>query len=372
MNLSFLRIFFLLLCTTLTTIVSGTAFGSFEPLHLITGSLFGLILGFTILSLEILFKKAHLKSFNVAILGLFLGYMMSEVIFLTFQSATLYLPLPKEIFAFSRLFVLLSSLYLGLVLTAKASKEVALHLPFIQLQTNHSKNQQFIIDSSTLADPRIVDVASTGVFNSLLIIPKFLLKDLQAQTGNFDDTVKNKAVKSLEAIKKLEEISNLNLRYEDTDFADAKDSFDKVVQLANYTKNNILTADINKIKHSKIDDSLLILSLHSLSNALKPTTQTGENLSIKIQRYGKEPRQGIGYLEDGTMVVINGGGDFIGETIKAHVLSVKHRASGRMIFTNISPDHHALENTPTTPDYSSPSQEENFSKSQNPKDYFLV
>ena len=81
-------------------------------------------------------------------------------------------------------------------------------------------------------------------------------------------------------------------------------------------------------------EGIRIINIHSLSNALKPLMQAGEFIKIKMQRYGKEPRQGVGYLDDGTMVVVNGGGNYIGETIDAKVLSVKHTTSGRMIFCN--------------------------------------
>jgi uncharacterized protein YacL len=84
-------------------------------------------------------------------------------------------------------------------------------------------------------------------------------------------------------------------------------------------------------------EGVRVINLHTLSNALKPLMQAGEHIKIKIQRYGKEPRQGVGYLEDGTMVVVNGGGEYIGEIIDAKVLSVKHTSSGRMIFCN-APD----------------------------------
>src|ERR1044072_7233269 len=96
---------------------------------------------------------------------------------------------------------------------------------------------------------------------------------------------------------------------------------------------NIITSDINRIQQASIE-GVRIINIHLLSNALKPLTQAGEFINIKIQRYGKEPRQGVGYLDDGTMVVVNGGAEFIGETIKAQVLSVKHTSSGRMIFCN--------------------------------------
>ncbi len=107
----------------------------------------------------------------------------------------------------------------------------------------------------------------------------------------------------------------------------------KLLHLARLLDASIITADLNKIQQSSAE-GVRIINIHGLSNALKPITQNGELLNIKIQRYGKEPRQGVGYLDDGTMVVVNGGAEYIGDTIKAQVLSVKHTSSGRMIFCN--------------------------------------
>jgi uncharacterized protein YacL len=116
-----------------------------------------------------------------------------------------------------------------------------------------------------------------------------------------------------------------------------KELASKIIRLGRLLDANILTADAGKIQSSAVEGVRLI-NLHALSNALKPLMQTGEQIRVKIQRYGKEPRQGVGYLEDGTMVVVNGGGSYIGETIDAIVLSVKHTSSGRIIFCN-APDH---------------------------------
>ena len=148
-----------------------------------------------------------------------------------------------------------------------------------------------------------------------------------------DDQTKIKAKRCIETLKKLEDIPTLELRYNDTDFPEIKDQTSKLFRLARLLDANILTADISRVQSASIE-GIKIINLHTLSNALKPLMQAGEQIKIKIQRYGKEPRQGVGYLEDGTMVVVNGGGDFIGETIDAQVLSVKHTSSGRMIFCN--------------------------------------
>lgn len=167
-----------------------------------------------------------------------------------------------------------------------------------------------------------------------LVIPRFLIKDLYAQAEVSDENSKAKAKRSLEVVKKLEALPDLELRYNDTDFPEVKDPMTKMIRLARLIDANILTADISRVQMAAIE-GVRIINLHTLSNALKPLMQAGENIKIKIQRYGKEPRQGVGYLDDGTMVVVNGGGQFIGEVVDAQVLSVKHTTSGRMIFCNV-------------------------------------
>jgi uncharacterized protein YacL len=166
-----------------------------------------------------------------------------------------------------------------------------------------------------------------------LVLPRFLIKDLYIQAEAQDEVSRSKAKRSLEIAKKLEAVPGLDLRYNDTDFPDVKDPMSKMVRLARLLDANIITADISRVQMAAIE-GVRVINLHTLSNALKPLMQAGEHIKIKIQRYGKEPRQGIGYLEDGTMVVVNGGGEYIGEVIDAKVLSVKHTTSGRMIFCN--------------------------------------
>ena len=208
-------------------------------------------------------------------------------------------------------------------------------IPFIEFKQSTLKKKDILIDISVLTDPRIIDLASSGMLDHHLILPRFVVKELQLQLENPDEAVKTKARRCLDVIKKLENLPSLDMRYVDTDFPEIKDIMSKLVRAARFLDTNIITSDINRIQQSTIE-GVLIINIHMLSHALKPITQAGEVLNIKIQRYGKEARQGVGYLDDGTMVVVNGGAEFIGETIKAHVLSVKHTTSGRMIFCNAS------------------------------------
>ena len=168
-----------------------------------------------------------------------------------------------------------------------------------------------------------------------MIIPRFLLNELHEQEKDHDEDIKNKARHALSTLHKLETLDQLNLQYHDLDFPEEKEITNKISRLGRLLDADVLTADSCGLQDAAIAGVRLI-NLHHLSNALKPLMQRGEFLNIKVQRGGKEERQGVGYLEDGTMVVINGGGDYIGETVKSRVLSVKHSSTGRMIFCNVA------------------------------------
>lgn len=334
--LAFTRIFFLILSVFfmtlyMTSLPSG-ALASNSLIGIITGALLGaLLIGF-----DLLFRRYNLRSFNIALIGLFIGYLMGQALVLILDailgfSQTIHIA-PQAV-EMVKIALFLFGTYLGTVMTLRASDELTLSIPFIKFSSLAQKRKELIIDSSVLSDARVIDLASTGLFDHQLILPRFVVKDLYAQLESSDEKNRIRGKKALDILKKLEAMTDLALRFSDTDFRDIKDQTNKLLKLARLIDGNILSADISRIQISVVE-GVRIINLHTLSNALKPLMQTGEQIKIKIQRYGKEPRQGVGYLEDGTMVVVNGGGQYIGEMIEAQVLSVKHTSSGRLIFCN--------------------------------------
>lgn len=326
---SLIRVFFLLISVVICTAYAATLTPDYiNFLNLILGIIAGVGFGFLLICLETLLNKYSLKSFNLAMLGLLFGYLMGQALILILGSIVDLDTLPLL-----KVGVFLPTCYLGMVLTARASDEIYASIPFIKLKPTSIKKKDILLDASILADSRIIDLASSGLLDNQLMLPRFILKDLQELAANEHDAQNAKARRCLEVIQKLESIPGLDLSYTDTNFPEIKEMTSKLIRLARMLDANILTADISRIEQAAIE-SIRIINIHALSNALKPLTQYGENLKIKIQRYGKEERQGVGYLEDGTMVVVNGGAEYIGNTIKAQVLSVKHTSSGRMIFCN--------------------------------------
>lgn len=336
-SLPFLRVFFGVLGAffILTFTVSLSEILLWQKIALSFGAIGGFIL--LLFGLEKFFKNYNLKAFNTVALGLFFGYLMGHAFSIIFNSilelSNLRTSLQPALVNFLGILLFLVGTYVGTYLTVHLSHEIHFSIPFFKFSQLHLKKKDFLIDSSALLDSRILDLAATGLLDNDLVIPRFLLKELHTPCDSSDEACKMKAKRILETLKKLESLPHLNLRYNETDLSSSNDPFAQLLRLARSTDCNIITADISQVQ-APSEDGIKVINLNSLSNALKPLMQAGESMKIKIQRFGKEPNQGVGYLEDGTMVVVNGGGDFIGECIDVIVLSVKHTSSGRMIFCN--------------------------------------
>lgn len=318
------------LAMKMTTDALGMTFQSIA-----TGALTGALLFGFVFAIGALLKKTTPRELNTITVGLLFGALLGYA--LAFVAKEAFALTGTETIADGvAAFIYLISLYLGVIITAKAEEDIQLSIPFLKLEPTAQKKRDLLLDLSILQDARVIDLAQSGLLDERVVLPRSVIKELQELLQNGDETTKTRARRTLDVIAKLEALPSLKLRFTDADFSE-KDATTKMIRLAIMIDADLLTADISRIEQASVE-GVRIINIHSLSNALKPLTHSGETLTIKVQRYGKEPRQGVGYLEDGTMVVINGGADFIGETIKTHVLSVKHTSSGRMIFCNALED----------------------------------
>ena len=334
-SIAFARAFFILFSTLLITVYSAAAFGGLTVVNLFNGLFLGLAFALLLVGADTLFKRYNLRSFNSVALGLFFGYLMGMALFLITETVLeiAQLAVEQSIMDFVKVSLFLFATYIGMSMTVRASEEIYVSVPFVKFKPSSQKQKDILLDSSILADPRMIDLASSGLLDRHLVVSRFVVKELYASLEDSDENVRNRSRRSLDVLKKLEAIPALDLRFQETDFPEIEDSMEKLIKLARLIDANVLTADVNRIQTALVE-GVRIVNIHSLSNSLKPIMQAGEQIKIKVQRYGKEAKQGVGYLEDGTMVVINGGGDFIGEVILTQVLSVKHTSSGRMIFCN--------------------------------------
>jgi uncharacterized protein YacL len=350
-SLLFIRLFFIFISMFFMTTYNASALGEWSLANIIKGVIFGGGIGGLLISLDVLFRKFRLRSLNVLVVGLFCGYLLGQGVISIFNSILSFTAtaISYDLIGAIHTMTMLVCTYFGIIVTWRSSEEFNISIPFVKLQPLQKKNRTFIVTPSLLCDSRTIDLATSGFLDNCLIIPRFVIQELQTFADSSDEQTTKKGHHGLGIWKKLESQASLNFTYDDTFIPEAKTCEQKLSKLSKLLSANILTSEMADAQFNSSDD-YKVINIQSLANAFKPLLKSNESLSIKIQRYGKEPRQGVGYLDDGTMVVINGGGEYIGQVIDVQVLSVKHTSSGRIIFCNVSTNYESefLKKTITT------------------------
>jgi uncharacterized protein YacL len=189
-----------------------------------------------------------------------------------------------------------------------------------------------VVDTSAIIDGRIGDIVRTGFLGGELVVPEFVLKELQQVADSADPLKRARGRRGLEVVQDLR--SDIDVATPDVDFPQVPDVDAKLLKLAKERGVPILTTDFNLNRLAQIQD-VKVLNVNELANALKPAVLPGERLDITLIREGKEPGQGVGYLDDGTMVVVEGAGQRVGQTLPVQVTSVLQQPSGKIIFTRL-------------------------------------
>jgi uncharacterized protein YacL len=190
-----------------------------------------------------------------------------------------------------------------------------------------------LVDTSAIIDGRIADIVRTGFLKDELVVPEFVLRELQHVADSGDSLKRARGRRGLEVVQGLR--SEVTVTTPDVDFPDLDDVDAKLLKLAKDRGLRILTTDFNLNRLARIQD-VVVLNVNELANALKPAVLPGESFAVRVIREGKEHDQGVGYLDDGTMVVVEGGRRLLGETAAVEVTSVLQSPSGKMIFTKVS------------------------------------
>ncbi|AFM28165.1 PIN/TRAM domain-containing protein [Desulfomonile tiedjei] len=188
-----------------------------------------------------------------------------------------------------------------------------------------------ILDTSVVIDGRIADVCETGFLCGDLIIPQFVLKELQMIADSSEATKRTRGRRGLDILNKMQKLSHVVIIIEATDYPSVKEVDQKLIEMAKETGYAIITNDFNLNKVAEVH-SIQVLNINQLANALKPVVLPGETMKVQILKEGKEHGQGVAYLDDGTMVVVDNGRRYMGKTVEVTVTSVLQTTAGRMIF----------------------------------------
>lgn len=194
------------------------------------------------------------------------------------------------------------------------------------------KTNRKLIDTSVLIDGRISQIAETGFLEGDIVIPNFVLEELQLIADSADDLKRERGRRGLDIVKELQNSDTVNIVIEKKDYKDLKEVDIKLLKLANETGSMVVTNDYNLNKLAKVQN-IKVLNINDLANSVKTVVIPGERMLVNIIKEGKEKRQGLAYLEDGTMIVVEEGKDLIGEEVEVMVTTVLQTSAGKMIFT---------------------------------------
>jgi uncharacterized protein YacL len=295
------------------------------------GVLGGLLLAGLALLMERRMKRVPLRNLVGSFIGLILGIMVANLI-----SDALFPNLSNSQQIVLPLYGLLYAIcgYIGIRIGFKKGDEFQMPgwKPFSRGLPRGENSK--ILDTSVIIDGRIADITETGFVEGPLLIPQFVLGELQHIADSSDPVKRTRGKRGLEVLHHIQKQVNVDVRIIDTDYPSVKEVDSKLIELAKEVHGKILTNDSNLNKVAELQ-GIEVLNINELANALKPVVLPGEEMNVKILKEGKEMGQGVAYLDDGTMIVVDNGRRQIGKTIDVLVTSVLQTPAGRMIFARL-------------------------------------
>jgi uncharacterized protein YacL len=311
-------------------IITGPVICYFQISHNIKGILIGLVGAGLIIGIELIVSMIRLDTLVAAGIGIVLGYIASFL----FGYGIFSLGSEKlsEIFANYSILIRFGFVMLGLIVAVRKKEELdLLDRDILRSGATNSHQQVKILDTSAIIDGRLADVCETRFLTGPIIVPKFVLAELHKLADSSDTNKRVRARRGLEILKRLQEDPNMGAQIYDKDYSELKDVDTKLIQLAKDTEGMVLTTDFNLNKIASLQ-GVVVLNVNDLANALKPIYLPNETMGVYLVKEGKEKDQGIGYLDDGTMIVVEEGRKFIGRKIEVVVTSALQTSAGRMIF----------------------------------------
>jgi uncharacterized protein YacL len=302
-------------------------------------ALAGLVLGLGIIAFEIRVKEVSLKRLIGAAVGSVLGILGAFLMSIVVGGA---LPGNSTTAPFVQIGLMLWMTYVGLVVGASKGDMLNLAaLGGVFGKEKTSKSTFKILDTSVIIDGRIADIAETGFLDGTVVIPQFVLRELQLVADSADSMKRNRGRRGLDILQRIQKMVELNVQILEDDFPHIRDVDMKLIELAKTYDCKIVTNDFNLNKVAQLH-GVDVLNINELANALKPIVLPGETMRVFILKEGKEYNQGVAYLDDGTMVVVDNAKKMIAKTIDISVTSVLQTTAGKMIFGRYDERVHAV------------------------------
>lgn len=298
--------------------------------HRLLASFVGLSIGALVVLSDILLKGFSLRGLSAVTFGLAVGALISYLV----GTSPLFDRGDEQNIFIARLALFLSCTYICAVIALRGKDEFNLVIPYVRFVPHEVDVPLVVVDTSVLIDGRIARVCETGFFSSGLVIPSFVLKELQAVAASTDPIKQARGRRGLEVLNELRRIKHLDIRTPESQVSRRQDVDAKLVFLAQSMRAKLLTTDYNLTKMAEFQ-GVQCLNLNQLAKSLRPELMLGEIVSIELSRPGKEDGQAVGYLDDGSMVVVVDGRNHLGHRVDAEVTSVLPTSGGKMIFARL-------------------------------------
>lgn len=283
---------------------------------------------------DLLIRRKRIEVISAIYFGILIGVLLA---YLMIQALTPVVPVTSEYHTALVLLTLLVLPYVCVSLLLQTKDEFRFVIPYVEFQRELKGGRPLVVDSSSLIDGRIADVVETQIIESQLIVPDFVLAEVQEVADSSDKNRRTRGRRGLEVLAKIQQSTHVDVKVMETSRTDFRQMTvdQKVVALAKQIRGGVLTNDFNLNKVASVQ-GIPVINLNDLANALKPRYIPGDRLNIRVIREGEGAGQGVGYLDDGTMVVCENASALVGKEIGVTVTSVLQASAGRMIFGKLA------------------------------------
>lgn len=295
------------------------------------GFAMGLVFSIVVVAIERLLKNVSLKEIISCLFGLVAGLVAANL--LVFLTSVIIEGSENQNIV--RMVAAGSSLtlgYLGMTVAYKKRDEFALFAPMESGFYKRNNSNIKILDTNVIIDGRILDICESGFIEGTIVVPRFVLNELQYIADSSDVLRRNRGRRGLDILHKMQKNPGIDVRIVEQDFPEIKEVDAKLIELAKSMGAKVVTNDFNLNQVAELQ-AISVLNINELANAVKPVILPGETMNVRVIKEGKEQAQGVAYLDDGTMVVVENGKYLIGQSLDVVVTSILQTTAGRMIFT---------------------------------------
>ncbi len=297
--------------------------------HRVMAISIGAGIGALVVLVDIMLKGFSLRGLTAITFGLGIGALIAWMI----SASPLFEEGDPQIIFLVRLTLFLVCTYLGTVIALRGRDEFNLVIPYVRFVPHEVDVPLVVVDTSALIDGRIARICETQFLGAALLIPSFVLTELQNIADSSDPIRKARGRRGLDVLNELRLIKNLDIRIHQSDVVRRQDLEAKLVFIAQSLRAKLLTTDYNLAKMAQFH-GVTWLNLSALDKALRPEIVVGENVEVELSKPGKDEGQAVGFLADGSMIVVNNGRPFIGRVVSAEITGVLPTAGGKMVFAS--------------------------------------